>query len=88
MIKVIAVEPIENYQLRIVLSNGKRGIFDVSPYLDKGVFHELKDMAYFRRVRAAFGGVMWPHEQDFSAETIECELQQQESPNPSLQRTA
>ncbi|MDP2982328.1 MAG: hypothetical protein Q8O92_03240 [Candidatus Latescibacter sp.] len=26
------------------------------------------------RVRVAFGGVMWPHEQDFSAETIECEL--------------
>jgi hypothetical protein len=39
------------------------------------VFSELKDLRYFRRVIVAFGGVMWPHEQDFSPETIEYELQ-------------
>lgn len=88
MVKVISAEPIENYKLRIVLSNGKQGIFDVFPYLDKGVFLELKDQDYFRRAKVAFGGVMWPHEQDFSAETIEYELQQEESPNKSFQRTA
>ncbi len=76
MIKVISVDPIGDYRLRVEFSNGRKGIFDVSPYIDKGVFVELKDMAYFRSVRAAFGGVMWPHEQDFSAETIENELQE------------
>ena len=76
MIKVISVDPIEDYKLRIEFSNGKKGIFDVSPYVDKGVFVELKDHAYFRSVRPAFGGIMWPHEQDFSAETIEYELQE------------
>jgi hypothetical protein len=70
------------------LSNGKQGTFDVTPYLDKGVFLEFKDREYFRSVKAAFGGVMWPHEQDFSAETIEFELQQEDRSNPSLQRTA
>ena len=78
MVKVITVEPMENYQLRILLSNGNRGIFDVSPYLDKGVFRELKELSYFRRVKVAFGGIMWPHEQDLSAETIECEMRQEE----------
>ena len=75
MVKVISAEPAEGYKLRIQLSNGKNGLFDVSPYLDKGVFRELKDAQYFRRVKVAFGGIMWPHEQDFSAEAIEYELQ-------------
>ena len=75
MIKVISAEPIENYKLKILLSNGKKGIFDVSKYLDKGIFRELKEQQYFRQVKVAFGGVMWPHEQDLSAETIEYELQ-------------
>ncbi len=79
MVKVISVEAIENHKLRVLLSNNKRGIFDVSPYLGKGVFRELRDPQYFRRVRVAYGGIMWPHEQDFSAETIECELQREQS---------
>lgn len=65
-----------NYKLGIELSNGRKGVFDVSPYVDKGIFVELKDNAYFRSVRPAFGGIMWPHEQDFIPETIECELQE------------
>ena len=83
MIKVISVEPMEGHKLRIRLSNGKMGIFDVSPYLDKGVFHELKDSQYFRLVKVAFGGIIWPNEQDFSADTIEHELEE-ESPNMRL----
>ena len=87
MVKVISAEPLEGYKLRIQLSNGKRGVFYVSPYLEKGVFRELKEPQYFRRVKVSFGGVMWPHEQDFSAETIEYELEE-ESPDNSLQQTA
>ena len=77
MVNVISAEPLEDYKLRIRLSDGRTGLFDVSPYLDKGVFHELKEPAYFRCVRVAFGGVTWPHEQDFSPETIEYELQEE-----------
>lgn len=76
MVKVISVDPMDDYKLRIELSNGRKGVFDVSPYVDKGVFSELKNKAYFRSVRPAFGGIIWPHEQDFSPETIECELQE------------
>jgi hypothetical protein len=81
------VEPLEEYKLRIQLSNGRKGLFDVAPYLDKGVFNELREPTYFARVRVAFGGVMWPHEQDFSPETIEYELKEETS-GESLQRTA
>lgn len=74
MVKVFSVAPVEGYRLAVRLSNGKAGTFDVSPYLDKGIFHELKDKEYFSKVRIAFGGVAWPHAQDFSADTIECEM--------------
>ena len=76
MVKVSYVEPKDDYVLLVKLSNGKEGFFDVKPYLDKGVFTELKDKSLFAAVRPAFGGVAWPHQQDFSADTIEFELKQ------------
>ena len=75
MIKVVAVEPLKNYKLRITLSDGRKGIFDVLPHLDQGVFLEMKDPAYFRRVYVDYGTVVWPHEQDIAPETIAYELQ-------------
>jgi hypothetical protein len=74
MIKIIAVEPIDNYSLRIELSNGKEGVFDVSPYLNKGIFEELKNPGYFRLVKTHFGGITWPNQQDFSADTVAFEM--------------
>jgi len=76
MNKVVSVEPRDNYILFVKLSDGKQGEFDVSAYLDKGIFTELKDRRYFNQVKPAFGGVVWPNEQDFSADTIETEMRQ------------
>lgn len=81
MVKVISVEPVEQFKLKVVLSDGKKGLFDVSPYLERGAFHELRDQAYFRRVKVAFGGIAWPNEQDLSADTIEHELQESTETN-------
>lgn len=71
---VIAFEILPDYKIRVTLSNGKTGIFDVSPYLDKGIFTELKDYSYFKRARIEFGTIVWPNEQDFSPETIEIRM--------------
>ncbi|MBI2836111.1 MAG: DUF2442 domain-containing protein [Chloroflexi bacterium] len=79
MIKVKSVEPMENYRLKITLSDNRKGVFDVAPYLELGVFRDLKDAQYFRLVRPAYGGIVWPRGQDFSPETIEYELQRLES---------
>ena len=64
------VEAIENYKLQLQFENGEQKIFDVAPYLDKGIFVELKDKSYFKQVRVAFGSIEWPHEQDFSRDTL------------------
>ena len=75
MLKVTSVKAEKDYRLLVRLSNGRSGYFDVSPYLEKGVFKQLQDIGYFEQVRTAFGGVVWPNQQDFSADTIEYELQ-------------
>ena len=72
---VIDFEILPDYRIKVTLSNGKTGIFDVKPYLDKGIFKELKDYNYFRRARMEFGTITWPNEQDFSPETIEIKME-------------
>ncbi|MBI2848911.1 MAG: DUF2442 domain-containing protein [Chloroflexi bacterium] len=73
---VIDFEILPDYRIKVTLSSGKVGIFDVGPYLDKGIFTELKDPGYFKRARIEFGTIAWPHEQDFSPETIEVKMEE------------
>lgn len=63
-------EALPDYKLKIQFSNDELKEFDVSPFLDKGIFSELKNIEYFNRVRVAFGAVEWPNEQDFSKDTL------------------
>lgn len=62
--------PLDDYRVEIQTSSGISGIFDVKPYMKGSAFTELADQAYFRLVRPAHHGIMWPHEQDFSSDTI------------------
>ncbi|MGC2063177.1 MAG: DUF2442 domain-containing protein [Thermodesulfovibrionales bacterium] len=75
---VTAFEILPNYKIKVKLSTGERGIFDVMPYLDKGIFTELKDYNYFKRARIEYGTIVWPNEQDFSPETIEIKMEKSE----------
>ena len=70
MKKVVAVRANENFSLDLKFSDGSFRRFDVKPYLDFGVFTELKDPQYFNQVKIAFGTVQWPHEQDISPDTL------------------
>jgi len=72
---IIHFEIMTDHRIKVTLSNGKSGIFDVRPYLDRGIFKELKNYDYFRRARIEFGTLTWPNEQDFSPETIESKMQ-------------
>jgi len=67
---VVSVEPGNDYKLIITFDNDEKRIFDVLPYLEKGIFSELKNINYFQKVKVAFGSIEWPHEQDFSKDTL------------------
>jgi hypothetical protein len=70
MKKVVAVRANADFSLDLQFNDGSVRRFDAKPYLNYGVFTELKDLPYFQRVRIAFGTVQWPHEQDISPETL------------------
>ncbi len=70
MNKVVSVTPQDDYSLVLTFDDGAQRVFDSRPYLNNGIFVELKDLNYFRQVRVAFNTVQWPHEQDFAPETL------------------
>ncbi len=69
------VRPLENYQLEVIFENGERRIFDVKPYLQRGVFVRLQNRATFQTVRVVAGSVEWPGELDLSYDTLYLESQ-------------
>ena len=68
--KVLAVKANRDFSLDLKFNDGSLRRFNVRPYLDLGVFTELKDLNYFKQVTIAFGTVQWPHEQDISPDTL------------------
>jgi len=76
MNKVIEATANDDLTLDLRFTDGSRRRFDTKPYLELGVFRELKDVNYFRNVTVAYGTVQWPNEQDLAPETlyIESEL--------------
>lgn len=75
MDKIVKAIPLDDYKIEISTSSGVSGIFDVKPYLKGGAFKELIDEPYFKLVRPAHHGISWPHEQDFSSNTIIWDIQ-------------
>ena len=68
--RVKDVSPNNDYTINITFDNGEERIFDVSPYLDKGIFKELRDMNVFKSVKPVMGSIQWKHGQDFCPDTL------------------
>ena len=68
--RVKDVKPNPDHTLTLVFENGERKVFDVKPYLDKGIFKELKNLKIFNAVRPFLGSIEWPNGQDFCPDTL------------------
>ena len=64
------VKPIDNYKLILTFENNEVKLFDMTPYLDKGIFKELKDENLFKAVKVSFDSIEWPNEADIDPETL------------------
>lgn len=71
---VMTVKPLPNFRIYVEIRDGRKGVFDLNPYLDHGAFHELRDIHYFNQVGILLGAVTWPHEQDIAPETLLSEM--------------
>lgn len=67
---VIQVHPRDDYMLELEFNTGERRIFDVRPYLERGVFSRLKDPAIFKQAYVAYDTVCWPGHLDIAPETL------------------
>ena len=70
MREIIEVQPLEDYQLLLIFDNQEKKIKDMKPYLDKGVFKELKNKAFFQKVKLAYGTVSWEGRIDLCADEL------------------
>ncbi len=58
------------YTLILTFDNGEVKVFDMKPYLNLGIFKELKDLKLFKSVRLSFDTVEWPNEVDLDPEIL------------------
>jgi hypothetical protein len=63
MIKVLEARYLANYQVDLVFSDGKQGVFDGTTLLQRtGTLVEaLRDESYFKRLYIDAGALCWPN---------------------------
>jgi hypothetical protein len=67
---IIDVNPEPNYKLKLTFENGEKRLFDVSEYLEMGMFSELKDITIFNSVKVAFDSIEWINGIDIEPEEL------------------
>ena len=67
---VTDVKPMKDYLLQLTFENGEVRKFDVKPFMDNGIFKDLKDIATFNSVRLSFDTIQWSNEADLDPEIL------------------
>ena len=80
--RVKAVSTKKDFKLELEFDNGEYKLFDVKPYIGKGIFRELQNQNNFKSVKVVNGSIRWNNEADFCPDTLYIEsvaLNQSES---------
>ncbi len=68
--RVKSVYPSSDFSVILEFDNGEIRRFDVTPYLDKGIFLALNDRSEFNSVQPFLGSIKWRGGQDFCPDTL------------------
>ncbi|MFZ1321955.1 MAG: DUF2442 domain-containing protein [Ignavibacteria bacterium] len=68
--RIKSVKPNSDYSLVLTFNNGEVKMFDMKPYLDIGIFRELKNLELFNTVKPMMGSIMWINGQDLCPDTL------------------
>ena len=76
---VISVECEDDYILSVTFDNGDRGLLDMKPYLNFGIFKKIKDPNIFRTAHVSFDAIAWESGADIDPEFVyeKCRVAQQ-----------
>ena len=72
---VKSVSALPEYRLAVELADGRTGVFDMRPFLDRPGLQRLKDSAYFSSVGIRLGALTWPGEEDIAPDTLSAHLE-------------
>ena len=75
--RIKKVKPNRDYTLVLTFANGETKIFDMKPYLEIGIFRELKDLSLFNSVKPFLGSIQWKNGQDLCPDTLYLESKSQ-----------
>ncbi|MBD3339647.1 MAG: DUF2442 domain-containing protein [Candidatus Lokiarchaeota archaeon] len=64
------VKPTKDYNLLLTFENNEQKIFDMKPYLNMGLFKELKEKSLFNAVKVSFDTIEWPNKVDLDPELL------------------
>lgn len=64
------VKALADYRIELMFENDELRIFDVKPYLNIGIFSELKDKSVFDSVRVSFDSIEWNNGADLDPEIL------------------
>lgn len=70
LLDVVKVQTGPGYTLHLEFDNGEKRVFDMSPYMDKKPFVQLKGAPLFFRAFVDYGTVVWPGNIDIAPETL------------------
>jgi hypothetical protein len=68
--RVKEVKPNKNFTVTLTFSNNEVKVFDVKPYLNIGIFKELKDPQLFNSVKPILGSIQWKNGQDLCSDAL------------------
>jgi hypothetical protein len=71
MKKISEIKILEAYSISVRFDDGLEKICDITPFLEKGDFRELKDMSLFKTARPIKWGIEWSNGLDLSADTLD-----------------
>lgn len=67
------VKPLAGYKLLLTFENDEEKVFDMNPFLDKGVFKQLRDTKLFNGVHVSFDTIEWTNGADLCPEILYAE---------------
>jgi len=81
---IVAVQPLEEYKLRLRFEDGIEGVVDVSQLIEfEGIFAPLKELSYFNQVQLnpELGTIVWANEADLDPDVLYAVITDQAIPN-------
>ncbi len=67
--------------MSVAFESGEKGLLDMKPYLDYGIFGKIRDPKVFETVRVSFDTIAWESGADLDPEFVyeKCRITQRKS---------